>query len=296
MRCLAADPARPGGVFAGTQGSGVYRSVDAGRTWEKLGLEGKQIRSLAASPVEPGLVWAGTKPPALFVSRDSGQRWSDVEAFRRVKSHRLWFSPAEPPGLSGYVQALAASPTDPDVVLAGIEVGGVLRTEDGGSTWSRGRGAIIDCHTLAFHATDGRHAYQGGAGLKGAAAVSTDAGRTWESTREGMDRRYGWAVAADPRRPDIVYASAAAGPRSHAGRSQAHVFRREGDGPWVKLAGGLPDPLDHMPYALVTDPEGPGNLYLGLSNGDIWHTLDHGDSWVLLPVNLGRIERSLVMV
>lgn len=294
VRCLAVDPASCRQVFAGTEGSGVYCSEDRGRTWQQAGLEGHKIRSLAVSGAEPGVVYAGTKPPAIFVSRDSGRSWSELHAFRHIKSRRLWLSPAEPPSLGAYVQTLAASPTEPGVLLAGIEVGGVLRTADGGSTWTRGKGAIIDCHTLAFHVTDGRYAYQGGAGLRGAAAVSSDAGLTWTTSRDGQDYRYGWAVAADSERPDIVYVSAAPGPRSHSGKANAAIFRREGDGPWVRLTGGLPDPLDHMPYALITEPDSPGNLFVGLSNGEVWHTLDHGDTWVQVPLELGGVERSLI--
>src|SRR5579875_3206546 len=33
LRCLAADPLRPGGVYAGTERAGILRSDDGGRTW-----------------------------------------------------------------------------------------------------------------------------------------------------------------------------------------------------------------------------------------------------------------------
>jgi hypothetical protein len=51
-----------------------------------------------------------------------------------------------------------------------------------------------------------------------------------------------------------------------------------------------------MPYALLTDPEAPGHLYAGLSDGDIWHTADYGDSWQQLPLNLGGIHRFMIML
>lgn len=149
----------------------------------------------------------------------------------------------------GYVQAV--SPSDPDVLLAGIEVGGVLRSDHRGRTWSRAR---------------------------------------------GLDRRYGWAVAADPDAPDTVFVSAAPGPRSHGGDATAAVFRRRQDERWMQLAGGLPEPLPSMPYALITDPGWPGNVFLGLGNGQIWHKVDHGDSWAMLAVDMVAIERNLVML
>jgi hypothetical protein len=65
--------------------------------------------------------------------------------------------------------------------------------------------------------------------------------------------------------------------------------------PWQKLSGGLPDPLDYMAYALLTDPAAPGHLYAGLSNGDVWSSADYGDSWQRLPFDLGAIRRCLIM-
>jgi hypothetical protein len=68
-----------------------------------------------------------------------------------------------------------------------------------------------------------------------------------------------------------------------------------GSGPWQKLGGGLPKPLDYMPYAILTDPAAPGHLYAGLSNGDLWHSTDHGEMWQRLPLNLKNIRRMLVI-
>lgn len=68
VRCLAADPAHLDAVYAGTQGSGVLRSSDRGRTWQPAGLDGQIVKGLAVSRAEPGAVYAGTKPPCLFVS------------------------------------------------------------------------------------------------------------------------------------------------------------------------------------------------------------------------------------
>ncbi len=78
------------------------------------------------------------------------------------------------------------------------------------------------------------------------------------------------------------------------GHANASIFRATEDGRWKKLAGGLPQPLDYMAYALLTDPGAPGHLYAGLSNGDIWHSTDHGDTWGQLPVNVKAINRTLI--
>jgi hypothetical protein len=295
VRCLAADPLDPRIVYAGTQGHGVLRSDDGGASWHPSGLSGQIVKSLAVSRLARGSVYAGTRPARVYVSHDGGQRWEELESFRRIRSRRFWFSPAEPP-FTAYVQAIALSPADPDVIVAGIEFGAVVRSADGGRTWSgHRRGALRDCHSLTFHATDGDWIYEGG-GTGAGAAVSRDGGARWHQLRAGLDRHYGWAVAADPARPDVWYASVAPGAgKAHSnGNAHAFIFRSIGGAPWQKLAGGLPQPLDSMPYALVTDPAASGHLYAGLGNGDVWHSADYGDSWSQLPVNLGSIRALLI--
>jgi hypothetical protein len=70
---------------------------------------------------------------------------------------------------------LSVSPTDPNVIVAGVEFGALVRSEDGGRTWSNHRkGALRDCHSLTFHATNGNWVYEGGGG----ATVSRDGGLT----------------------------------------------------------------------------------------------------------------------
>ncbi|MFN8420673.1 MAG: hypothetical protein U0528_15735 [Anaerolineae bacterium] len=155
VRCLAADPHNPNVIYAGTQGNGVLRSEDRGKTWQPLGLKGQIVKSIAVSPVVQGLIYAGTKPPAIFTSRDGGQRWEELESFRK-RRRWWWFTPAEMPMNQPYVQGLVVSPTDPNLIVAGIELGDVLRSADGGKTWTgHQKGALHDCHSMTWHPTNG---------------------------------------------------------------------------------------------------------------------------------------------
>lgn len=303
VTCLASDPRREGVVFAGTHGDGVLRSDDAGRTWRSVGMEGRIVKALAADPVSVGTLYAGTKPASVFVTRNDGARWDELEGFARVRRW-FWMSPAEPPDRRPYVQGLGVSPTDPDVIVAGIEFGGVVRSEDGGVTWhGHLRGADRDCHSLTFHGSDGNWVYEAGGG---GPAYSRDGGSTWRHTVEGLHGRYCWAVAADPVRPEVWYVSAApfmAFPHvtrtpvaHHDGIAHAAIYRSSGGAPWERLSGGLPQPLDHMPYGLATHPEMPGHLFAGMANGEAWRSRDHGETWEQLPFTMGRISRTLVVL
>lgn len=295
VQCLAPHAHHPQIVYAGTRGQGVWRSQDQGITWQPVGLQGHQIKALATSRSAPDTIYAGTKPACLFVSQDGGFTWTELTTFRQIPSRRFWVSPAEKPFI-GYVQAVALSPTAPQTIVVGIECGAVVRSQDGGQTWTDHRsGALRDCHSLAFHVSDGDWIYEAG-GTGAGVAVSQTAGERWIQRGDGLDRHYGWAVAADPARPDVWYASLSASAlKAHSARhAQTVIARSMGGAPWQVLTGGLPQPLDHMPYSLITDPAAPGEVYAGLSNGEVWQGTDYGDTWQQLPLQLGSIERILL--
>jgi hypothetical protein len=302
VRCLATDPLDSQVVYAGTQGNGVLRSEDQGASWTPAGLKGRMVKSIAVSPHEAGVVYAGLKPASIFVTRNYGQDWVELESFQRIRGRGWWRSPAEPPDWRAYVMGLSVSPTDPNVLVAGIEFGAVVRSTDGGKTWSNHRkGSLRDCHSLTFHAHDGSWVYEAGGG---GAAMSSDGGHTWRQPKSGLDRRYGWACAADPERPEVWYVSASpfsAGgisfePAAHVlGKSNAAIYRSAGGAAWERLGGGLPDPLNYMANALLTNPSAPGHVYAGLANGEVWHSPDYGDHWSCLPLNMGGIQFRLVM-
>ncbi len=65
---------------------------------------------------------------------------------------------------------------------------------------------------------------------------------------------------------------------------------------WQKLGGGLPQPLNNMAYALVTDSGAAGHLYAGLSSGDVWFSADYGDHWQQLPFQHPAIHRVMVLL
>lgn len=295
VRCLAAAPQNSNVIYAGTQGSGVLRSDDAGKNWQPSGLRGKVVKSLAVSPHHPETIYAGTKPAYMYVSGDGGSSWEELRGFRRIPWRWWWFSPAEKPG-TAYVQSIALSPTDPNVLLAGIEFGAVVRSQDGGLTWSAHRtGALRDCHTLMFHSASGDWAYEAG-GTGGGASHSRDAGLTWRKSKAGLAKHYGVACAADPERPEIWYVSVAPGPgKAYGETAEAYLYRAAAGAGW-QLIGWDAHPLKQLPISLVTDPKAAGHLYAGLTNGDVWQSSDYGDSWQKLPFNLKGVWFSLLLL
>jgi photosystem II stability/assembly factor-like uncharacterized protein len=132
-------------------------------------------------------------------------------------------------------------------------------------------------------------------------ALSQDAGHTWQSLDEGMDRHYVWGLAVDAADPDLWYVSATFSAREahrRDGNAQALLYRKRGDGPWEPLGGNgaLPSPLPYMPYALLAPRGRPGTLIAGMQHGELWLSEDAGETWrrldVALPALLALTEAS----
>ena len=272
-RCVAADPREPDTLYIGTSDEALFRSEDGGEGWERIsGIEHPRVTSVAVSPVD-GAVYAGTEPSTLFVSRDGGGSWRELEGLKNLPSAPTWSFPPRP--WTSHVRAIALSHEDPNLVVAGIELGGVMRSADGGESWEDQRpGAYADCHNLAAHAGAPEALYEAAGG---GFAESGDFGESWEAADAGMDLWYVWGLAVDVEDPELVYASAAPGPgQAHGpGHSEAAIYRRRAGGRWETVL----EDLAAFPYALCADPERPGALYAGFGDGKILHTTDAGESW-----------------
>ena len=284
-QCLALDPGDPETVFAGLREQGVRRTQDGGRSWVDCALPEPGVFSLAVSAAD-NAVYAGTEPSRLFRSDDRGESWRELASLLELPSQPTWSFPPRP--WTSHVRWIAPSPHDAELVLAGIELGGLMRSTDGGETWQDHRpGAQRDVHSLAWHPRVPGRAFEAGGG---GAAFSDDAGESWHAADDGRDRHYTWSVAVDPEDPELWYVSASTGPFAAHGRSdpQARIFRQRAGEAWHALAGGLPEPLPAMPYALVA---GEGRLFAGLADGQIWESDDRGDTWRACSVTGDSLTR-----
>jgi photosystem II stability/assembly factor-like uncharacterized protein len=271
--CIAVDPHDRDTLYAGLRGGGVRRSRDGGRSWIDCELPEPGVFSLAVSAAD-GALFAGTEPSRLFRSDDGADSWRELTALLELPSRPTWRFPPRP--WTSHVRWIAPSPHKADLVLVGIELGGLMRSFDGGQSWEDHRpGAQRDVHSLAWHPRSQGRAYEAGGG---GAAFSEDAGVSWQPADDGRDRHYCWSVAVDPEDPELWYVSASTGPfAAHGGRDpQARIYRRRAREQWHELAGGLPSPLPAMPYALAA---AGSRLFAGLADGQLWESNDHGDSW-----------------
>jgi photosystem II stability/assembly factor-like uncharacterized protein len=263
-------------ILAGSYGNGLYRSPDDGRTWARIeaGLTASAFRCLGPDPLQPGALLAGAEPARLFRSADGGRTWQGLAGIERIAGHEQWYLPYSP--RAGAVRNVYAPPTRPGRLFASVEVGGLLRSDDGGATWTCAPVlADDDIHYITGHPhePDLLYAALGYASLArggrdatvpplGGVARSRDGGQTWTK----LETDYTRAVLVPPARPDLVLA----GPAPNVGREGRIVVSADGGDTWIPAAGGLTTPLPDMVELFVAAPD--ASVWAICSGGQLLHT------------------------
>ncbi len=132
--------AREGVILAGTT-SGIFRSDDLGQTWAEAsqGLTIPRVRWLAFHPDFSDFEFAGTEPAGIFVSHNGGMAWRACPEVAQLRDQYGWNLPYSP--AAGCVRGFAFHGLR---AFAAVEVGGVLRSDDGGETWQLAAGSTGD--------------------------------------------------------------------------------------------------------------------------------------------------------
>jgi len=292
-RCLAVDPLRPERVWCGTAGNGLWRSLNGGASWRRAGarLATASVSALAVSPNEragpDGVVYAGTDPSALFRSEDGGVTWEALSGMLALPSTPSWSFPPRPE--TSHVRWIALDPWEAGTLYVCIEAGALVRSRDGGRTWSdRVPDGPRDTHTLAVHPRAPGRLYSAagdGFGMPGRGYnESHDRGETWSQPDRGIERHYLYGLAVDPGDPGTVLVSAATSPRTahDPASADATVYRRSGDGPWREVREGLPETKGSLRAFLAATPAEPGTFYAGNNRG-LFRSTDAGLSWERIP-------------
>jgi photosystem II stability/assembly factor-like uncharacterized protein len=234
---IAVAPANPSVVYVGSGeglqrpdlavGDGLYKSVDAGKTWTHLGLrDAQQITAIVVDPKDSERVYVaaeghpyGPNPErGVFRSVDGGKSFAKVlYQDENTGAAELVMDPANPAILYAALWAARVAPWEvrngESIVIAGS---GLYKSVDGGSTWKPiGKGLPgapekLGRIGLAIAPSDPSRIYASVEADKGAGVYrSNDGGESWGQVND--DRRVGgrgpgaMGIAVAPDNPEIVY-------------------------------------------------------------------------------------------
>ncbi len=247
-------------VFVGTEGGGLWRSIEGGalRRLEAGGADAS-INAIAVSQDfgADGTLMIATAERGLMQSRDRGDSWQPTAGAADANA----------------VLALASC-VNPDgqVWLAGLHERGVLRSADGGGSWQPSNVGVSSRPVLALALSPGFAS--DGTVLVGTAAEgvlrSTDGGATWLPTSDGLDELSVTSLAFSPAfRADRRVLAIAGG---------SLVESRTGGRAWTP-ATGLPQDLTPLSLAIASGSPADPAIAVGGADGALLLSRDGGESW-----------------
>ncbi len=204
------------------KGPTIARSRDFGMTWK----EGKKPPRVPRGSdwsakkiwhIEPGVeeepevVYCGVDPAALFKSKDGGETWALCEGLYNQQTRPKWN-----PGAGGLcLHSILVDPRDPETIHVAISAVGILKTIDGGESWSfKNKNLRADflpnkypeygqCpHHLVRHPSRPDVIYQQN---HCGEYRSDDNGETWKEMVGNLPSRFGFPIAVDFNNPKRVY-------------------------------------------------------------------------------------------
>jgi photosystem II stability/assembly factor-like uncharacterized protein len=292
---LAVAPSNPDIIYVGSgeglrrpdlsTGDGIYKSTDAGKTWQHLGLrDGQQITNIVVDPQDPRRVFVAVlghpygpnSERGVFRSTDGGETWQKIlHKDDDTGATDLAFDPQNPQILYADMWSSRRPPWTASSPLEGHS-GGLFKSSDGGETWNlltkglptnaQGLGRI----GIGISPSNPNRIYAlvDAAPEVGGLYRSDDAGASWQRVSHeeriwGRGSDFAW-VRVSPENPDIIYIC------------NTSTYRSTDAGVNFTAIKGAPGGDDY--HTVWINPENPRIILLGADQGATI-TVNGGETW-----------------
>jgi hypothetical protein len=235
-------------VYAGVEDAALFRSSDAGVSWQELpglrghgsgsrwqpGAGGMCLHTILVDPTDPNRIYVAISSAGAFRSDDAGKSWRPIN--RGLRSEQI-----------------------PDPTA---EVGHCV-------------------HRIAMHASRPQVLFMQ---KHWDVMRSDDAGESWREVSGNLPSDFGFPIEVHAHEPETVYVVPIQSDSEHfppQGRLRVYRSRSGGD-EWEALTQGLPQRdcyVNVLRDATSVDALDPCGLYVGTTGGQVYASADAGDSW-----------------
>jgi len=248
----------PDTVYAGVEDAALFRSRNAGQTWEELaglrdvkgnlwqpGAGGMCLHTILLDPRNPKRIFAAISAAGAFRSDDEGQTWKAI-----TKGLQSDFELPDPTAEVGHcVHSIAMHPSRPNTLFM-QKHWDVMRSDDSGDNW----------HEVS----------------------------------DNLPSDFGFPIAVHAHEPETIYVIPIKSDSEHfPPEGKLRVYRsRTGGNAWEALTNGLPQEncyVNILRSALSVDTLAPCGVYFGTTGGQVYASADNGDHWTAIVHDLPAV-------
>ena len=243
----------PDTVYAGVEDAALFKSTDAGRSWQELsglrthntgkewqpGAGGMCLHTILIDPKNPERIWVAISAAGCFRTDDGGMTWKPTN-----KGLISNFMPVPDAEFGHCVHRIASHPSKPDTLYM-QKHWDVMRSDDGGDSWREVSG--------------------------------------------NLPSDFGFPIDVHAHEPETIYVVPILSDSEHfVPEGKLRVYRSKcGGNEWEPLTNGLPQQdcyVNILRDAMAVDQLDDCGIYFGTTSGEVYVSPDGGDHWN--PINL----------